>query len=66
MYLMHCLRRLDVWPAGDLDVREAYARTWRVRPRPTEKEILPLGDPFRPYRSVVARYCQEAVFRDLS
>ena len=64
MYLMHCLRRLDVWPAGDLDVREGYARTWQVRPRPTEKEILPLGDPFRPYRSVVARYCQEAVFLD--
>ncbi|SNT54456.1 DNA-3-methyladenine glycosylase II [Asanoa hainanensis] len=65
MYLMHCLRRLDVWPAGDLDVREGYARTWQVDPRPTERELLPLGDPFRPYRSVVARYCQEAVFLDL-
>jgi 3-methyladenine DNA glycosylase/8-oxoguanine DNA glycosylase len=62
MYLMHCLRRLDVWPVGDLDVREGYALTWRIVPRPTAKELEPLGDRFRPYRSVVARYCQEAVF----
>ncbi|WP_203701132.1 DNA-3-methyladenine glycosylase family protein [Asanoa iriomotensis] len=62
MYLMHCLRRLDVWPVGDLDVREGYALTWEVEPMPTASELEPLGEPFRPYRSVVARYCQEAVF----
>jgi 3-methyladenine DNA glycosylase/8-oxoguanine DNA glycosylase len=61
MYLMHCLRRLDVWPSGDLDVRAGYAEIWQI-PRPTAKELEPLGDRFRPYRSVVARYCQEAVF----
>jgi len=62
MYLMHCLRRLDVWPVGDLDVRAGYALIWQIVPRPTAKELEPLGDRFRPYRSVVARYCQEAVF----
>ena len=62
MYLMHCLRRLDVWPVGDLDVRAGYAIIWQISPRPTAKELEPLGDRFRPYRSVVARYCQEAVF----
>jgi DNA-3-methyladenine glycosylase II len=64
MYLMHCLRRLDVWPVGDLDVREGYALAWEVDPAPTARELDPLGEPFRPYRSVVARYCQEAVFLD--
>lgn len=62
MYLMHCLRRLDVWPVADLDVREGYGIAWRIDPPPTAKELRPLGEPFRPYRSVVARYCQEAVF----
>jgi 3-methyladenine DNA glycosylase/8-oxoguanine DNA glycosylase len=62
MYLMHCLRRLDVWPVGDLDVRAGYALIWEIMPRPTARELEPLGDRFRPYRSVVARYCQEAVF----
>lgn len=62
MYLMHCLRRLDVWPVGDLDVRAGYAIIWQIDPRPTAKDLEPLGDRFRPYRSVVARYCQEAVF----
>jgi DNA-3-methyladenine glycosylase II len=62
MYLMHCLRRLDVWPVGDLDVRAGYAMIWGITPRPTARELEPLGDRFRPYRSVVARYCQEAVF----
>ncbi len=62
MYLMHCLRRLDIWPVADLDVREGFGLVWRIDPAPTAKQLKPLGDPFRPYRSIVARYCQEAVF----
>ena len=30
-------------------------------PPPSAKELGPFGDQFRPYRSVVARYCWEAV-----
>lgn len=62
MYLMHCLRRLDVWPVADLDVREGFGLAWRIDPAPTATQLKPLGDRFRPYRSIVARYCQEAVF----
>jgi DNA-3-methyladenine glycosylase II len=61
MYLMFELRRLDVWPVDDLGVRQGYGLAWRREPPPTAKELLPLGEPFRPYRSVVARYCWEAV-----
>jgi 3-methyladenine DNA glycosylase/8-oxoguanine DNA glycosylase len=61
MYLMFELRRLDVWPVDDLGVRQGYGVAWRLDPPPTAKELAPLGDRFRPYRSIVARYCWEAV-----
>jgi DNA-3-methyladenine glycosylase II len=61
MYLMFQLRRLDVWPVDDLGVRQGYALAWKLAPPPTPKQLAPLGDRFRPYRSVVARYCWAAV-----
>jgi DNA-3-methyladenine glycosylase II len=61
MYLMFELRRLDVWPVDDLGVRQGYGLAWGIAPPPTAKELQPLGDRFRPYRSIVARYCWEAV-----
>ena len=61
MYLMFELRRLDVWPVDDLGVRQGYGLAWGVDPPPTAKQLDPLGEPFRPYRSIVARYCWEAV-----
>lgn len=61
MYLMFELRRLDVWPVDDLGVRQGYGRAWSLDAPPTARQLQPLGDRFRPYRSVVARYCWEAV-----
>jgi DNA-3-methyladenine glycosylase II len=61
MYLIFELRRLDVWPVDDLGVRQGYALAWGLDPAPSAKELAPLGDRFRPYRSIVARYCWEAV-----
>jgi DNA-3-methyladenine glycosylase II len=61
MYLMFQLRRLDVWPVDDLGVRQGYGLAWKVDPPPTPKQLEPLGDRFRPYRSIVARYCWAAV-----
>jgi 3-methyladenine DNA glycosylase/8-oxoguanine DNA glycosylase len=63
MYLMFELRRLDVWPVDDLAVRQGYAIGWDLETPPKPKELLALGEPFRPYRSVVALYCWEAVHR---
>jgi DNA-3-methyladenine glycosylase II len=59
MFLMFQLRRLDVWPTGDLGVRKGFGLAWGM-PTPTAKELEPLGDPYRPYRSVVAWYCWRA------
>jgi 3-methyladenine DNA glycosylase/8-oxoguanine DNA glycosylase len=61
MYLMFELRRLDVWPVDDLGVRQGYGLAWSVSPVPSARELGPLGDRFRPYRSIAARYCWEAV-----
>jgi DNA-3-methyladenine glycosylase II len=59
MFLIFQLRRLDVWPTGDLGVRRGYGLAWRI-PAPTPKELQRLGDPYRPYRSVLAWYCWRA------
>ena len=60
MFLMFRLRRLDVWPVGDFGVRQGYGLAWNV-PMPTARELEPLGDPYHPYRTVVAWYCWRAV-----
>ena len=59
MFLFFQLRRLDVWPVGDLGVRHGYGLAWQV-PTPTARELKPLGEVFRPYRSVAAWYCWRA------
>ncbi|HEY1918679.1 MAG TPA: hypothetical protein VGH27_24155 [Streptosporangiaceae bacterium] len=59
MFLMFQLRRLDVWPTGDLGVRKGYGLAWGI-PTPTPRQLDPLGDPYRPYRSVLAWYCWRA------
>ena len=60
MFLMFQLRRLDVWPVGDFGIRQGYGLAWKV-PAPTAKELEPLGEPYRPYRTVAAWYCWRAV-----
>lgn len=60
MFLMFQLRRLDVWPTGDLGVRRGYGLAWNI-PTPTAKELDLLGEPYHPYRSIVAWYCWRAV-----
>lgn len=59
MFLIFRLRRLDVWPALDLGVRRGFAVAWN-RPTPTARELEPLGEPYRPYRTVIALYCWKA------
>jgi DNA-3-methyladenine glycosylase II len=60
MFLIFRLRRLDVWPVGDFGVRQGYGLAWKV-PTPSARELEPLGEPYRPYRTVVAWYCWRAV-----
>lgn len=59
MFLMFQLRRLDVWPTGDLGVRKGFGLAWNIA-MPTPKQLDVLGAGFEPYRSVVAWYCWRA------
>jgi DNA-3-methyladenine glycosylase II len=60
MFLIFQLGRLDVWPVGDFGVRSGYALLYGLSEPPSPKELEPLGDRFRPYRSVAAWYCWRA------
>jgi DNA-3-methyladenine glycosylase II len=59
MFLLFQLRRLDVWPTGDLGVRKGYGLAHDV-PMPTPKVLEAFGEVYRPYRSVAAWYCWRA------
>jgi DNA-3-methyladenine glycosylase II len=61
MFLLFELRRLDVWPTGDLGVREGWRLAHGLELQPTPRELELLGDPLRPIRSVAAWYCWQAV-----
>jgi DNA-3-methyladenine glycosylase II len=60
MFLMFQCGRLDVWPTGDYGVRSGFARMYGLDPMPTPKQLEPLGDPFRPSRSLIACWCWRA------
>ena len=61
MFLMFQLRRIDVWPVDDYGVRKGYTRAYGLPELPKPKELMALGERFRPYRSVAAWYCWRAV-----
>ncbi len=61
MFLMFQLRRLDVWPVDDYGVRKGWAAIHHLKELPTPKALQPEGEIFRPYRSVAALYCWQAV-----
>jgi DNA-3-methyladenine glycosylase II len=59
MFLIFQLRRLDVWPTGDLGIRRGFGLAWQI-PTPTPKQLDALGEPYHPYRTVVAWFCWRA------
>lgn len=61
MFLMFTMHRLDVWPTGDLAMRKGWNIVHGAGGDIDPKVLEPLGDPLRPYRSVVAWYCWRAV-----
>jgi DNA-3-methyladenine glycosylase II len=61
MFLIFQLRRPDVWPVGDYGVRKGYARAYGLTDLPKPKELIGLGEGFRPFRSTAAWYFWRAV-----
>ncbi|MGI8890369.1 MAG: DNA-3-methyladenine glycosylase family protein [Chthoniobacterales bacterium] len=61
MLLLFDLGRLDVWPVDDYGVRKGYAKTFGKQELPKPKELLAIGERWRPYRSVAAWYFWRAL-----
>lgn len=61
MFLLFELERPDVWPVDDLGVRQGWRLIHDDAAPPTPRALQAEGDRFRPFRSVVARYCWHAV-----
>jgi DNA-3-methyladenine glycosylase II len=54
IYLLFCLGHADAWPAGDLALQEAARLLLKLETRPTAKDMLPLAEPWRPWRGAAA------------
>jgi DNA-3-methyladenine glycosylase II len=61
MFLIFQLRRLDVWPVDDYGVRQGWSLAYGLNGLLKPKQLEGEGDRFRPYRTVVAWYCWQAV-----
>ena len=54
VFLLFCLGHADAWPAGDLALQEGARVALRLTMRPTVKELVVLGERWRPLRGVAA------------
>lgn len=54
IYLLFCLGHADAWPAGDLALQESARIALGLKARPTTKEMVAIGDAWRPWRGVAA------------
>lgn len=59
MILLFNFYRPDVWPVDDLGVRKGYGYLHGIE-MPKPKELMALGDIYKPYRSVAAWYMWRA------
>lgn len=61
MFLIFQLGRRDVMPSGDLGIRRAVERWWQLPQLPDAGELIALAEPWRPYRTLAARYLWESL-----
>ena len=54
IYCIFSLRRLDIFPAGDLALQESAKNLLKLENRPSEKEMRKIAESWVPYRSVCA------------
>jgi DNA-3-methyladenine glycosylase II len=54
VYLLFCLGHGDAWPAGDIAIQEAIKVGLGLTTRPTQKQMAPLAEPWRPLRGAAA------------
>jgi DNA-3-methyladenine glycosylase II len=56
MFLMFQLERPDVLPFGDLGIRRAIQRAYKLPELPNAEEIERIAEPWRPHRTLACRY----------
>jgi DNA-3-methyladenine glycosylase II len=56
MFLIFQLERKDVLPVGDLGIRHAIERLYKLPKIPDAPTALNIGEPWRPYRSLASLY----------
>ncbi|MBL6431949.1 MAG: hypothetical protein HPM95_15705 [Alphaproteobacteria bacterium] len=55
VFLLFCLGHPDVFPAGDLALREAVRHAFSLEARPDQRETLRRAEAWRPCRGIAAR-----------
>jgi DNA-3-methyladenine glycosylase II len=56
MFLIFQLQRKDVLPVGDLGIRRAIERLYKLPKIPDAPTAFNIGEPWRPYRSLASLY----------
>jgi DNA-3-methyladenine glycosylase II len=56
MFLMFVLNRPDVLPVDDLGLREGVREIYKLPERPSPREVIELGEAWRPFRSIATWY----------
>jgi DNA-3-methyladenine glycosylase II len=61
MFLMFHLRRPDVLPVGDLGIRRAVEKVYRLPGLPDQDALRILAEPWRPWRTLACFYLWETL-----
>jgi len=60
MFLMFRLNRPDILPVGDLGIVKGMQRLFGMKRRPSERTMVRLAEPWKPYRSIASWYVWRA------
>ena len=61
MFLLFHLERPDVLSGGDLGIRKAVQIEYGLEEMPTPAQVLEIGEPWRPHRSLASLYLWESL-----
>jgi DNA-3-methyladenine glycosylase II len=54
VYLMHALRRTDLFPLGDLALVNSLKQVKKLKPETSKEKMLAIAEPWRPYRTIAS------------
>ncbi len=61
MFLIFCLKRLDVLPVDDLGLQKGVKRAYGFRSLPATRTVRRIGEAWRPYRSIGTWYLWQSL-----